>query len=421
MPPNILLFLPDQHRHDWTGSNPDLPLRTPNLDRLAARGTRFTHALCPSPLCAPSRASLAAGRAYPRCRVDNNQQDYPLDQPTFYRILRDGGYHVLGVGKFDLQKAGAHHSLDGRALVADWGFSDGIDSKGKWDAVNSWDGAPHDAYLAYLDAHGLARVHVDDMAGRRSAPYATTAPTPLPEHAYGDNWVADNGLRLLDDAPADRPWFLQVNFPGPHDPMDVTQRMWEAWQGVDFPPAHAGPEFDAATHTAIRRNYASMIENIDRHLGRYLAAVAARGELGKTLVVYSSDHGEMLGDHGRWGKSSFYQPSVGIPLVMAGPGVTAGQTFGGPVSLHDLAATFLEVAELSVPDEMDSRSLCPVLDGSSLTHREAAASHGEAVLSGLITPRRTWHWPGRRASQARARRRSAAHPVRPGRGPVGGY
>ncbi len=241
--------------------------------------------------------------------------------------------------------------------------------------------------------------------GRRSAPYATTAPTPLPEHAYGDNWVADNGLRLLDDAPAGRPWFLQVNFPGPHDPMDVTQRMSEAWQGVDFPPAHAGPEFDTATHTAIRRNYAAMVENIDRHLGRYLAAVAARGELEKTLVVYSSDHGEMLGDHELWGKSTYYQPSVGVPLVIAGPGVTAGQTFDGPVSLHDLAATFLEVAEMPVPDEMDSRSLCPLLDGSSLTHREAAASpreaeasHGEAeaspreaVLSGLITPRRTWH------------------------------
>jgi len=382
--PNILLLLPDQHRFDWTGLNPALPLRTPNLNRLAERGTTFTHALCPSPLCAPSRASLAAGKAYPRCRVANNQEDYPLDQPTFYGLLREAGYYVTGVGKFDLQKASARHSLDGKALIKDWGFSAGQDSKGKWDAVNSWDGAPHDAYLAYLDAHDLAQLHIDDMHSRRGAAYTATHPTPLPEHAYGDNWVGDQGLRLLEGFPGDRPWFLQVNFTGPHDPMDVTQSMWEAWQDVDFAPAHANTDVDAATHTRIRRNYAAMVENIDRHLGRYLDAITARGELDRTLVVYSSDHGEMLGDHDLWGKSSFTQPSVGVPLAIAGPGVATGATFDGPVSLHDLAATFLEAATVPVPAEMDSLSLWPVLSGG-------AGAHRAYVHAGLVTPKRAWH------------------------------
>lgn len=381
--PNILLFLPDQHRFDWWGGNGALPARTPNLERLAAEGTTFTRALSPSPLCAPARASLAAGKAYPRCRVANNQEDYPLDQPTFYQMLRDAGYRVGGVGKFDLQKASARHSLDGKALLADWGFTDGCDSKGKWDAVNSWDGAPHDAYLAYLAAHDLAQVHIDDMLRRRGRAYAETAPTPLPAHAYGDNWIGDQGLQLMTSFPEDQPWFLQVNFTGPHDPMDVTAEMRNRWRGVAFPPAHGDEQFDVATHSAIRQCYAAMVENIDRHLGRYLSALEARGELAQTLVVYSSDHGEMLGDHGLWGKSSFYQPSVGVPLIIAGPGVAADRSFDGPVSLHDLTATFLEAAALAPPPEMDSRSLAPVLSGATTHHRDY-------VISGLVTPRQGW-------------------------------
>jgi arylsulfatase A-like enzyme len=383
-PPNILLFLPDQHRPDWLGSNPDLPVRTPNLDRLAREGTRFTQALCPSPLCAPSRAGLAAGKDYPRCGVVNNEQDYPLDQPTFYGRLREGGYHVLGVGKFDLHKRSKDHNLQGTAYLSEWGFSDGVDNMGKWDAVNSWDGEPHDAYMAYLHRHGLAEVHVTDMEARRGKSYAGTDPTPLPEHAYCDNWIADNGLRLLDEAPDDRPWFLQVNFTGPHDPMDVTTRMREAWEGVDFPPPHDSSQFDEATHSHIRQNYSAMVENIDRHLGRYLDAIEARGERDNTLIIYSSDHGEMLGDHDLWAKATYYQPSAGVPLIIAGPGVLVGRTFDGPVTLHDLAATSLDYAGLPGLEDMESRSLRPILSGDADEHRPY-------VISGLVTPRRAWH------------------------------
>jgi len=382
---NILLFLPDQHRYDWWGVNEDLPLRTPNLDRLATQGMTFTNALCPSPLCAPSRAALAAGKEYPRCRVANNGEDYPLDQPTFYGMLRDAGYAVTGVGKFDLQKAAANHSLDGKELLEEWGFTDGVDSKGKWDAVNSWDGEPHDAYLGYLHKHGLAQTHIDDMLRRRGRSFAATAPTPLPEHAYGDNWIADGGLRVLDRVPVGQPWFMQVNLTGPHDPVDVTEAMQAPWLGVDFPTAHASDQFDDVTHTAIRQNYAAMVENIDRQLGRYVDAIKRRGELDNTIIVYASDHGEMLGDHNRWGKGTYYQPSVGIPLVVAGPGVAAGHVFDGVVGLHDLAATFIEAAGLDVPDVMDSRSLTRVLSGSSDHHRDY-------LLSGLVVPSRTnWH------------------------------
>jgi arylsulfatase len=112
-----------------------------------------------------------------------------------------------------------------------------------------------------------------------------------------------------------------------------------------------------------------LFRSIDSHIGRFLDLVRQRGELERTVIVYSSDHGEMLGDHGRWGKSTYYQPSVGVPLVVAGPGVRAGVASDALVSTHDLTATFLESAGLPPLPGMESRSLLPVLSGAAETHR----------------------------------------------------
>ena len=118
--PNILFFFPDQFRYDWLGMHPDIPVRTPNLEKLGARGVRFTHAVTPSPLCAPARARLAAGKEYARCRVPQNDVDYPLDQVTVYTLLRQSGYHVLGCGKFDLNKGSQDWGLDGKTLLKEF-------------------------------------------------------------------------------------------------------------------------------------------------------------------------------------------------------------------------------------------------------------------------------------------------------------
>ncbi|MDH7569825.1 MAG: sulfatase-like hydrolase/transferase, partial [Armatimonadota bacterium] len=217
--PNMLLLFPDQHRFDWLGGVGDLDVRTPNLQRLARRGVRFTRALTPSPLCAPARACLAAGKEYPRCRVPDNGVDYPLDQPTFYAALRRSGYHVAGCGKFDLHKASYTWGLDGKNCLEEWGFSDGIDNEGKMDAVHSGRAEPKGPYMAYLYQRGLAAVHLRDF---RRHQYRDTHPTPLPEDAYCDNWVGANGLELMKRFPPGKPWYLQVNFTGPHSPMDVT-------------------------------------------------------------------------------------------------------------------------------------------------------------------------------------------------------
>ncbi|MFC4115122.1 sulfatase [Nonomuraea zeae] len=369
--PNILLLFPDQHRHDWLPSAPDLPLHMPHLAALMERGVRFVNAVTPSPICAPARACLASGRDYDACGVPNNQVNYPLHQETVYQRLRATGYRVGGVGKFDLHKATQDWGLDGRRLLPEWGFTDGIDNEGKIDAVSSGAERPAGPYMAYLHREGLAATHVADFAARHGKlpSYVNTRPTPLPEEAYCDNWVARNALDVLAGFEPGRPWYLAVNFTGPHNPMDVTAGMQRRRRDAAFPPPVAAQDFDADTHQRVRRNYAAMLENIDRHIGRLLAAVAARGELERTLVVYSSDHGEMLGDLGRWSKSTWHHPSMGVPMIVSGPGVNAGVTSDALVSLQDLTATFLDCAGAGPLPGMDGRSLWPILRGAATAHR----------------------------------------------------
>lgn len=369
--PNILFFFPDQHRYDWIGTTPEIPVRTPNLDALGNRGIRSSRAVCASPLCAPSRACLAAGKEYHRCRVVDNGEDYPLDQQTFYTLLREAGYHVTGCGKFDLSKKSKNWGLDGRNHLQDWGFSDGVNNAGKWDAYGSGAERPQDPYMAWLHENGLVQAHLADFKARKGKNnYIGTFPTPLSEEAYCDNWVAEVGLDLIRESPKDKPWFLQINFPGPHPPMDITKRMEKRCRGIDHPQPNRNTQYGPETHNLLRQNYSAMVENIDHWLGVYVEELRKRGELENTLIVYSSDHGEMLGDHNLWGKSKPHQPSIGVPLVLAGPEVKKGRASQALVSVMDLASTFLDYAGLATPEDMDSASLKPLLAGEEDSHRD---------------------------------------------------
>lgn len=357
-------------------------MRTPYLDRLAGEGVAFRQAVTPSPLCSPARACLATGRDYHRCGVRDNGQNTPLELPTYYQHLRAAGYEVSGVGKFDLHKADSDWGLDGSKLLEEYGFTRGIDNEGKGDAIHTYRNhgrQPVGPYMNYLAQRGLAERHVGmyephmGQGGWLNFP----AVTELPDEAYCDNWVAANALRELEGFGEERPWHLVVNFVGPHGPFDVTRRMRKRWQEVDFPPPVDNTEANPEVILERQQNYAAMIENIDTHLGRMLEVVEARGELDRTVVVYASDHGEMLGDHNRWAKSVWYQASAGVPLIVQGPGIPGGKTSDALVSLHDLAATFLDLGGAEALPASDARTLRPVLEGASEEHREY-------LLSGLM-------------------------------------
>jgi arylsulfatase len=183
--------------------------------------------------------------------------------------------------------------------------------------------------------------------------------------------------------PKGKPWFMQVNFAGPHVPMDVTKDMWERWRNVSFPPPNGSDGLTADQNNNIRRSYSAMVENVDRWVGIFIHELEKRGELENTLIVYSSDHGEMLGDHNRWAKSAPYHPSLCVPLIFAGPGVQQGLVNEGAATTLDLPATFLDYGGIHRPSDMDSLSLRHVLEGKAKKNRQF-------ISSGLNTWRLTF-------------------------------
>lgn len=389
---NLLLVFPDQLRFDWTALTPGCPVRTPNLERLAAEGMRFDRAFCPSPLCAPSRACLATGRAYGRAGVPTNKDVLADAVDTVYTRLRDAGYRVGSTGKLDLRKPAyswgpdGQHRVGGHHYFREWGFTDGLDSEGKGDTLKGGTQlrdpiGPYMKMLRDRDDDVLARYiqwRKDRRRAGRPAPnYSYTEPVQIPDELYNDNWVGRKALDLLEEFPREQPWFLQVNFPGPHAPMDITPAMAEWYRETDFAPPLEPGELTAIEHRNARRAYSAMVENIDRWLGRYLDALERRGELERTLVVFSSDHGDMLGDRGLWGKRAPFQASVGVPLVLRGPGVRRGAAHRGAVSTLDLTATFLDYAGARALPGMDGASLRPLLAaGGSSAPTFATAGYG---------------------------------------------
>jgi arylsulfatase A-like enzyme len=152
--------------------------------------------------------------------------------------------------------------------------------------------------------------------------------------------------------------------------------MKKLYESETFPLPNADKEFSDEEHQEVRRNYSAMVENIDRYVGLYLDLLEERGELENTLIIFSSDHGEMLGDHNGWSKSVPWHESASVPMVVSGPGVQKGTTCNLPTTNLDVTATFLDYAGLDIPDSMDSRSLKALLEGQTDTHRDV-------VLSGL--------------------------------------
>ena len=377
--PNILFFFSDQHRGDWMPYDEsvkkaqgvsDLELRTPNIRAMMDRGTTFSNAYSPAPVCAPARACLASGQRYRNCRVYQNNVNYDPALPNFYGTLKENGYYVTGTGKFDLNKADLSWGDGFHELLQQMGFSSAYDSEGKMDTIwAAMQGKPG-PYGRMLEAAGWLEAHKQDMMTRGGK----DIPTPLPPEYYADNWIGEKSKALISEMPKDQPWFMQINFSGPHDPWDITKDMKDAMRDRHFP--------DAADCTiteknqGVRQNYAAMIENIDRIIGECIDTLKAQGMLENTLIVYGADHGEMMGDHDLYGKSKPEQGSIHIPMVIDAShlGGKPGHCYTTPVELQDLAATFLDYAGVTPSYPMDSKSLRPAVEGNDEKIRQFAIS-----------------------------------------------
>ena len=381
--PNILFFLAEHHRWDWLGSSGTVPVHTPTIDRLSREGVRFSQCRCNSPLCAPSRAGIATGLRYHRAGVPDNKSDLDPALPTFMKALRQSGYGVATCGKTDLHKKSHLFGLDGWSeRLGELGFTDAIDMCGKRDsALVKGRDRPIEPYMAWLHEEKIAEIISDDLQARKtrdmdpigSGQGICTQPFPFDRKYQIDDFCGEKSLELLDRLPRSDPWFLQINWGSAHPPFDAAPELLEPYASTHFmKPIDSS---DTITdHTAVRRQYAAMLTGMDEWMARILDSVEARGDLDNTIVVYSADHGEMLGDHDRWNKSVPYEPSVRIPLIVAGPGIDGGRRSDALVESIDLAATFLDVADAAEPDGWDAKSIGPILEGRSEVHRSISHS-----------------------------------------------
>eukprot|EP00747_Dinoflagellata_sp_TGD_P180629 gnl/TRDRNA2_/TRDRNA2_33406_c0_seq1.p1 gnl/TRDRNA2_/TRDRNA2_33406_c0~~gnl/TRDRNA2_/TRDRNA2_33406_c0_seq1.p1 ORF type:complete len:569 (-),score=65.92 gnl/TRDRNA2_/TRDRNA2_33406_c0_seq1:27-1733(-) len=431
--PNILLVQLDQWRWDWTGF--DAPaVQLPSFAALAAKGTRFTHAYVPSPLCAPSRGALAAGLEYDESPVWDNDIDYPVDRqgnrtpppPTFYSALRAAGYATMLAGKDHLtEKSGV--GVDGSVHAKQLGFDTWFRTMDKYEifsdahepteqygaflATRPWpprqrggqtppsNGSAYGAQArcyGYLGGGNCCATHPrEGLEGGFLCPLADA----VSEYYTVDSWTEARAEELLKahwDSTAGeqrQPWFLQIGFPSPHPPfiLDPGANASDAAKRKYPPAADDAPELlDPAIVLTSRREYGALVEGLDALIGRFLRFVGNEQpeELANMVVIVTSDHGDLLGDHGHYGKKVPWDGAVRVPLVVAGPGVDKGHVVEDPVATVDLAATILEAAGAPLPSGMTSRSLWSLLSGatSSLPRR--------AVLSGINVTRngKFWDW-----------------------------
>ena len=382
--PNILYIMDDQHRWDYLGSMGADFVKTPNLDRLAERGVQFTQCTTNCPVCAPSRIAVASGLQPVRLGALGNSNFLPRTATTYYQRLRDHNYYVGCVGKLDLAKPDGYNGRDGdRPATYMWGFTHPVEVEGKSHAGKSK--IPQGPYNHFLKEKGLLDAFVDDYSAR-SGP-RTCHDSVLPTEAFADTYIGQRSVQWIEDIPSDFPWHLFVSFVGPHSPFDPPTEYADRYRNAEMPapipatskakPRNVESSRKGLTGAEIlktRRQYCAYIELIDAQIGEILDAVEKRGMMDNTYIIFASDHGEMLGDHGLYGKSVPYEASLRVPLIVAGPDIEGGRVSAEPVELIDTNATICEWAGLPPQENIDAQSLGPVLRGETDDHRTESVS-----------------------------------------------
>ena len=406
--PNIVLVMSDQHRADMLGCAGDASVITPALDHLAAEGVRYSRVSCQGPLCMPARASFMTERYVRDHGVYTNWGEIASDSPTYVRALREAGYHTALLGKAHLYRdedlPAAHvDELAGRLEAL--GFAEVFETGDKF--------IPNipTRYTDYLAGRGLLdtyRRHIAERAyqgdnetgqnATKSVPMWDSTPMPIPLDAYVDSWHGEQAARWIENYDRASPFFLFVGFPGPHDPWDAPREAVDRYAGVDIsmPASTTRPTVEGAgrygdllnaflwlsdsesmTPDAIRgmrRSYAADITVIDDAVGRIRAALERTGRLDDTWIVYTSDHGEMGGNHSMLSKCVMYQQAVQVPLILRPPQGGAGWVVDGLVEHFDVATTVRAIAGAPAIAESEGRSLLASVEGEELEPRAVSVS-----------------------------------------------
>ena len=384
--PNIVLIMTDQQRFDTIDAWGHDHMITPNMDRLAREGVSFRHAYCPGATCVASRAALFTGM-YPHTTGVYTFQPW-AEHRNWVQDLADAGYWCVNMGKMHFTPRDVPGGFHERVIV------ENPTNK------NLANGGSDDDWGRYLSIHGIDRPNDRNQTDPDWLAKHQGVPWHHDERFHSDVFIGDSAVTWIENHRGSRPFFLQVGFAGPHEPWDPLPRHLAMYSDVEVPPAvsrqgelddkppqhvahldmHATTDHESqiglrgATGDDIarmRRHYYANITTVDEKVGEVIDALGSRGYLDDSLVIFCSDHGELLGDHGLAYKWLMYDPITHVPLIMWRPGDDGpSRDVTDLVSLVDLGPTVLEAAGVQVPSYMEGRSLRAYLDGESIAPRE---------------------------------------------------
>jgi arylsulfatase A-like enzyme len=361
--PNILWICTDQQRSDTIAALGNRFIRTPNLDRLVASGVAVENAYCQAPICTPSRASFMTGRYPGSIRASMNGNDrWAEAAPLVSNYLQDSGYRCGLVGKLHL--AGFHGRVEPRPR--DDGF--------EFFRISNDAGVPAENgndYARWLETKGFPHTRLREDR--------STVPPQLHQSA----WCAETSVQFIEESD-DRPWFLFMSFTDPHPVYEPPAEYKQKYQDSGVPEP-LWRESDRETQRALRAvdfeydrkeledvraaraGYYGMIELVDRSVGRMMDSLDQKGLRESTLVIFCSDHGDMMGDHGLIRKGCrFYEGLTHVPLIFSMPQtVGEGRRTPALVELTDILPTILEAGQIPIPESLHGRSLWSRLTGSA--------------------------------------------------------
>ncbi len=375
--PNIVFIIADQMRADCLSVAGHPTVQTPNLDMLARRGTLFTAAYSAVPSCIAARATIFTGRT----PASHGRLGYQDAVPWRYegmlpQILGDAGYQTHCVGKT--------HFFPQRAHL-------GFQSLESYEGDQNFDGRYVNDYHEWLREQTNGRLQETDHGVDWNSWYAR--PSHLPEELHNNTWVVTRGLCFLRRRDPTRPFFLNLSFHRPHPPLDPPASFWEVYRDAPVPAVPVGDwasandvapadvnswraRLPAGWQRQAMRAYYAQIAHIDNQIGRFLLGLH-RAACGPTWVVFTADHGEMLGDHHLWRKTYAYEGSARTPLIVCPPEPAARHLCGAPVAQEDLLPTMLEIAGVPIPAGAAGRSLLPLLAHEAAALSWRAFVHGE--------------------------------------------
>lgn len=348
--PNILLITTDQQRFDTICAGGYEYMHTPNLDRLVNEGCLFTNAYSPNPVCIPARHNIISGLPAKYHGFDDNYFDnsiqMPYDIPTFPELLSNAGYDTAAVGKMHFQPFRRHNGFNRLFTMEEI-------------PVFRQD----DDYAVYLKDNGLG--HHRSVHGVRHLLYMLPQQSFIPTEHHGSTWVADKTVDILKENNGKRPFMIWTSFIHPHPPFDVPKEWAHLYDDVELPESYESITPISALavenkHIADYPNkdylkrakqlYCSAISFVDYNIGRILDYLEETNQIDNTLIIFTSDHGEMLGDNCTFQKFLPYDGSCKIPFIARYPKyIKAGTKDDRMVDLNDLYPTFLDVAEVSYP------------------------------------------------------------------------